>query len=106
MEFVLEKGAKIVLNQLKSRYKIGLISNWDESLLDILEDFRIADYFESITLSGDIGTSKPDLEIFKSALNDFPKVKPKETVYIGDNYQQDILPAFTMKMKPILQASI
>ncbi|MHA2292026.1 MAG: HAD-IA family hydrolase [Candidatus Hodarchaeales archaeon] len=102
LEFVLEKGAKLVLNKLKSKYKIGLISNWDESLIDHLEDLGILDYFESITLSGEIEISKPDLGIFKSALNDFPKVKPKETVYIGDDYQQDILPALIMKMKPIL----
>ncbi|MHA2244478.1 MAG: HAD-IA family hydrolase [Candidatus Hodarchaeales archaeon] len=102
MDFVLEKGAKMLLSILKQKYQIGLISNWDDSMRDILQDLGILDYFDSITLSEDVGVSKPDLEIFRSALADFSDIKPKETVYVGDDYQNDIIPAQKMKMFAIL----
>ena len=96
--FVLEEGAKELLKNLKPRYELGLISNWDESLTDILLNLGILNFFESITISGDIGVSKPDSDIFRSALEDFPDIKPKESVYIGDDYFTDIIPALQMNM--------
>lgn len=102
IDFVLEKGAKMLLRVLKQKYQLGLISNWDDSMIDILQDLGILDYFDSITLSGDVGVSKPDIEIFRSALTDFPEIKPKETVYVGDDYQNDIIPAQQMRMFAIL----
>lgn len=101
-DFVLENGAKKLLRQLKSQYKLGLISNWDESLIEILQDLQIFDFFDSITLSSDIGVNKPDLEIFRSALDDFPEIRPKETVYIGDDFTSDIIPAQTLGIFAIL----
>ncbi len=102
LEFSLERNAHRILRYLKPKYKLGIISNWDDSLIEILEDFGILDYFDSITLSGEIGINKPDLEIFRSALADFPSIKPKETAYIGDEYQNDIIPAQILKMFAIL----
>lgn len=102
MDYVLEKGTKTLLRFLKQKYQLGLISNWDDSLIDILQNLGILDYFDSITLSGDIGISKPDAAIFKSALDDFPEVKPKQTVYIGDEYLNDVVPAQKLKMVAIL----
>ena len=102
LDFILEKGAKTLLRLLKPKYRLGLISNWDDSLIDILQNLGILDYFGSITLSGDIGVSKPDEKIFKSALADFPEVKPRETVYIGDEYLTDIIPAQQLKIFAIL----
>ncbi|MFX0014866.1 MAG: HAD hydrolase-like protein [Promethearchaeota archaeon] len=100
--FVLENDAIQVLQLLKTKYQLGIISNWDDSLLEILQDFKIYDFFDSITLSEDIGANKPDLDIFSAALDDFPEVKPKETVYIGDEYQSDVLPAQKLKIFAIL----
>jgi FMN phosphatase YigB (HAD superfamily) len=97
MEFILETGVKRLLRELKRKYNIGLISNWDDSLFDILEELGILGFFESIAISGDVGFSKPGSEIFKSALRDFPDVKTKESVYIGDEYLIDIIPARKLK---------
>ncbi len=102
LEFSLEKNTHRLLRYLKPKYKLGIISNWDDSLIEILENIGVLDYFDSITLSGEVGVSKPDLEIFRSALADFPTIKPKETAYIGDEYQNDIIPAQILKMFTIL----
>ncbi|MFX1282652.1 MAG: HAD family hydrolase [Promethearchaeota archaeon] len=102
LKFSLEKDALRILRYLKSSYQLGIISNWDESLIEILDDLAILDYFDSITFSGEVGVNKPDLEIFRSALEEFPNVKPKETAYIGDDYITDIIPAQKLKMFAIL----
>ncbi len=102
LEFQLEKGVKPLLRELSKDYSIGLISNWDLNLYEILDSFEIKEYFESITISGEFGISKPSLEIFKSGLADFPTVKAKNTVYIGDDYDLDIVPAQKMRMLTIL----
>jgi putative hydrolase of the HAD superfamily len=100
--FQLEPGAKELLQELKKSYQIGLISNWGMDLYELLESLKIQDYFDSITISGEYGLSKPSLEIFKSGLADFPEVRPKHTVYIGDDYDLDILPAQDLNMFTIL----
>jgi len=100
-EYILEEGALKVLNQLKGKYKLGLISNWDESLLEILSDLNILDFFDSITYSEDVGINKPSEEIFRIALSDFLGIKTRETVYIADDYKVDIIPAMMLKMNVI-----
>jgi FMN phosphatase YigB (HAD superfamily) len=103
LDFQLEEGTKSLLQQLSTEYSLGIISNWDHlDLYEILEAFDLKEYFESITISGEFGISKPSLEIFKSGLADFPSVKPKNTVYVGDDYELDIVPAQRMRMFTIL----
>ncbi|MHA1228355.1 MAG: HAD family hydrolase, partial [Candidatus Hodarchaeales archaeon] len=101
LDYILEENALELLQVLREKYKLGIISNWDDSLIEILEDLGIYDYFDSITYSEDVGINKPDVEIFRSALSDFPGVKAKETVYIGDDYEVDIVPAMKIKMNVI-----
>ncbi len=102
LEFQIEKGARNLLHKLSKEYSIGIISNWDIDLYEILDSFELRKFFDSITISGEFGISKPSLEIFKSGLADFPEAKAKNTVYIGDDYDLDIVPAQKMRMFTIL----
>jgi HAD superfamily hydrolase (TIGR01549 family) len=101
LEFELEKNTKVLLNSL-SDYQLGIISNWDESLVGILQELEIAEYFDSVTLSGEIGIGKPHIEIFKSAFTDFPDVKPREMVFVSSWYSRDIVIAQKLKIFPVL----
>ncbi|MFX0052690.1 MAG: HAD family hydrolase [Candidatus Hermodarchaeota archaeon] len=100
-DYVLERSVIKLLNSL-SEYHLGIISNWDESLVDILQELGIIEYFDSITLSREIGIGKPSYEIFKSALADFQGIKPKETVFLSSWYFRDILPAQKLNFFVIL----
>ena len=100
-EYILEEGAKEVLIYLKENYRLGLISNWDESLLEILDELDILEFFESITYSEDVGINKPAEEIFRIAISDFSGIKARESVYIADDYKVDIVPAMMLKMNVI-----
>ncbi|WP_455464825.1 HAD family hydrolase [Candidatus Hodarchaeum mangrovi] len=100
-DYILEEGAMEVLMHLKGKYRLGMISNWDESLLEILAELNILEFFESITYSEDVGTNKPSEEIFRIALSDFSGIKARETVYIADDYKTDIIPAMMLNMNVI-----
>jgi HAD superfamily hydrolase (TIGR01549 family) len=102
LNFKLETGAKFLLNELSKDYRLGIISNWSMDLYDLLETLDIQKFFESITISGEYGMSKPSLEIFRSGMADFPEVKPRSMVYIGDDVNLDILPAQQLNLFPIL----
>lgn len=48
-----------------------------------------------------MGYEKPHLQIFKEALK-VCNTKPKNVIFIGDNYKNDYLPAKKIGMKAIL----
>ena len=83
-----------VLDQLKNKYQLVLITNGSPSLqqtkLEITPE--IAPYFEHIIISGGFGVGKPDRTIFDHALA-LCDVKPEEALMVGDNLMTDILGA-------------
>ncbi|URZ02163.1 HAD family hydrolase [Clostridium felsineum] len=80
------------LKELSRSHKLGVISNGDlEQQLLKLERMRIKKYFSNIITSGEIGISKPNIEIFTIAC-DKVNEKPQQCYYIGDNLYTDIIP--------------
>lgn len=83
-----------VLDQLKKKYKLLLLTNGSPSLqqtkLEITPE--IAPYFDHIVISGGFGVGKPDRTIFDHALS-LLDVKPGEALMVGDNVMTDILGA-------------
>jgi putative hydrolase of the HAD superfamily len=67
----------------------AVISNWDCRLYPILEGHEILPSFDALFLGCEVGYLKPEPEIFKRALEHF-KVKPEETIMIGDTFEDDI----------------
>lgn len=76
------------LQEIGQRYRIGVISNADGKIEDVLRQCGIADCFRSITDSGLVGYEKPHPEIFRRALETL-KAKPNESLYVGDVYSVD-----------------
>ncbi|XP_063837925.1 rhythmically expressed gene 2 protein-like [Ostrinia nubilalis] len=76
---------------LQSQNKtVGVISNFDPRLNEILQSVKIKDFFNFIITSYQIGFSKPDERIFKHALEQCDKlVKPHEALHIGDDVEKD-----------------
>ncbi|RKX71434.1 hypothetical protein DRP53_01635 [candidate division WOR-3 bacterium] len=94
LDLRLREGAKEVLNYLRSKYRIGLISNTSvgKVVRQLLKRFDIERYFDSIVLSDEIGIRKPEPYIFHYALRrlDTP---PEQAVFIGDSPYLDVLGA-------------
>lgn len=91
--FLYEESLR-VLDQLKGRYELLLLTNGSPGLqrskLELTPE--IAPYFDHIVISGDIGRGKPDPSIFEHALAQLG-YQPQDVLMVGDNLMTDILGA-------------
>lgn len=98
-EFVYPE-AETCLRELHKRYKIGIIANQVPGSRERLEKFGLLKYIDMVVASAEEGVSKPDLRIFRIAL-DRADCKAEETVMVGDRIDNDILPANRLGMTTI-----
>lgn len=74
----------------KKQVSLGVISNFDTRIYQVLELLEIKTYFDSITISSESGHAKPAPEIFKIALTKHDCLA-EEAWHIGDSLQDDYL---------------
>jgi len=77
-----------VLEELRPRFQLAVISNFDGRLRLILQHLGISKFFDRIFVSSEIGADKPDPEIFRRALK-LIDLKPKEVLHVGDDCERD-----------------
>ncbi len=87
-----------ILAALRTRYRLGVVSNFTGNLLPCLEEVGIADLFDVVTDSGVLGTTKPDPLPFTTTLEALG-VPPDRAWMVGDNFQADIRPAQQLGMR-------
>ncbi|MBW4619564.1 MAG: HAD family hydrolase [Cyanosarcina radialis HA8281-LM2] len=88
------------LNTLSNR-RLGIISNGNsEQQAKKLRQTGIANRFDIVVVSEEIGVSKPKPGIFLSACRR-AGVKARECTYVGDSLQNDVLAAQAVGMKGI-----
>ncbi|MDO8434622.1 MAG: HAD-IA family hydrolase [Candidatus Binatus sp.] len=81
--------ASETLLRLKNRgFKLGVISNFDHRLYRILDGLDLARYFDSISISSEVGYAKPRREIFEAALGRLG-VAAGDAMHIGDSERLD-----------------
>jgi putative hydrolase of the HAD superfamily len=85
----------------KKGYRMGVISNWDNSARTILEKHRLDRFFEHIIISSEVGSEKPDVRIFQKAMQ-AASVDPGECIYVGDNYYDDAVGSRKVGMETII----
>ncbi len=68
--------------------QLGVISNWDPRLPDLLEDLGLAGYFDVVVYSSAAGVEKPDRRIFLQALTRL-RVSPGAALHVGDSRLED-----------------
>ena len=90
-----------VLDFLKSKYKMHIITNgFKEVQKRKLEKSNLIHYFETVTISEDVGEKKPHKLIFNHALK-VANANVENSIMIGDNFNADILGALGVGMKAI-----
>jgi putative hydrolase of the HAD superfamily len=78
------------LRQLQPIARLAIVSNSQRLFtLPELRRFHLEEFFDDIVFSSDLGTSKPNVEIFDAALQRLG-VAAANTVYVGDNLFDDI----------------
>ncbi len=95
-------GVRETLQELRRRaLRMGIISNWDSSARSLLELHGLAEFFDPIVVSSEVGHEKPGREIFELALGQ-AAVAPIECLYVGDNYYDDAVGAGKVGIRTLL----
>lgn len=79
-----------VLRSLRARrYRLAVISNWQCGLGHFCAELGIADAFEHVLASAEVGAAKPDPRIFLEACRrlDLP---PERVLHVGDDFIEDV----------------
>jgi putative hydrolase of the HAD superfamily len=77
-----------VLAQLRPRFELAVISNFDGRLRLILQHLGISKYFAHVFISSELGADKPDPEIFRRALK-IMRLDANEVLHVGDDPERD-----------------
>lgn len=77
-------GMLALVKTLHGKYRLGILSNWDDRLEEILEEtLEVAHYFDVIVNSHRIGVAKPDKGAYVEALR-LLNASPQEVLFIDD----------------------
>jgi HAD superfamily hydrolase (TIGR01509 family) len=94
-------GTREVLQRIGKRYRLGVISNADGKIAEVLSSCGIADCFSAIVDSGVVGYEKPHPAIFETAVRE-TGTAPEQSLYVGDVYSVDYLGATRAGMQALL----
>ena len=84
--------ARPVLEALRARFPLVLVSNFYGNVEAVLTDFDLRKYFDDIIESAVVGVRKPDPAIFRLGVEALG-MRPDEVLVVGDSLKKDILPA-------------
>jgi 2-haloacid dehalogenase len=88
----IEKGFPTLLEYCKREsISLGIISNWDLRLRDILTRLELVAHFQFILISAEFGYEKPSFRIFEQA-EKLSDCKGDRLVYVGDKPDLDYYP--------------
>ena len=98
---VLKEETLEVLEKLKEKYKLALLSNGSSTVQhNKIDHVGIEKYFDAVVVSGDVGIHKPDPKLFEYTLEKL-NVKADEALMIGDVFSTDILGAVRAGIKTV-----
>lgn len=84
-------GAVSLLDSLKGKAKLGIITNGFTALQQIrLERTGLRDYFDALVISEEVGVPKPDPRIFDYALELAGNPDRTRVLMVGDTAESDI----------------
>jgi FMN phosphatase YigB (HAD superfamily) len=107
----LNPEAQPTLERLRSDFpgiKIGLISNAGRSTRTytrLLRSLGILKYFDSLTISSEVGYLKPRREIFEQAIRSL-SIRPSEAIHVGDSFKLDVFGATSFGMNAALYTGL
>ncbi len=86
--------------------KIGLLSNCPASLgtarRKLMKTLGILEFFDAIILSGEVGSRKPEREIFEITLTKLGIKEARRVIHVGDDLTADVQGAKNAGLIPVL----
>lgn len=99
--WILFDDVKNVLEKLKHKYKLVILSNGDgKQQRKKIEYTGLNEYFSDIIISGEVGYSKPEKEIFQIACKTI-NLNPENCIMVGDQYKVDVDGSLNVGIKGI-----
>ena len=89
-----------VLDILRPKFKLGIVSNFYGNLRSVLADFGVLVYFDFVIESAEVGVRKPDSKIFKIGVKSM-KLSSAEVLVVGDSYSKDVEPAMSIGCRAV-----
>jgi len=89
-----------VIGTLKSRFRMGVVSNFYGNLEAILAEAKLDRFFAAVADSSRVGIFKPEAGIFEAALEKM-HCAPESTAMIGDSLGKDCAPAHKLGMRTV-----
>jgi HAD superfamily hydrolase (TIGR01509 family) len=100
-ELVPYLGVEEVLQALKSRQRLGIITDGEPHMQRAkVTALGLAACFDVIVYAGELSRAKPDPEVFQRALQAL-EVRPEASVFVGDHPVRDILGARRVGMRAL-----
>lgn len=91
-----------VLRAARARgLRLVVVSNWDVSLHDVLEETGLAPLLDGAVTSAELGHAKPERAIFARGLA-LAGAAPAEAVHVGDSVEHDVAGALAAGIEPLL----
>ena len=91
-----------VLAALRARgHALAVVSNWDVSLHDVLEQTGLRPSFDAVVVSAELGVAKPDPEPFRRALAALG-AGAGDALHAGDRLDEDVAGARAAGVTPVL----
>lgn len=95
-------GTRAMLERLKDRYQLGLLSNFTHwpAALEIINRLELAPFFEVRLISGQVGYRKPHGEVYRQLIEGF-NAPMDEIMYVGDDVEADVNGALAAGIQPV-----
>lgn len=91
-----------LLDELKSRgFRLGAISDWEDTLPEVLTELGLVDYVEALAISAVVGVAKPNPLIFEDMLGQIA-LPAANCLHVGDWYELDAVGAMEAGMSALL----
>lgn len=81
--------------------RVVVVSNWDVSLLEVLERVGLAPLLDGVVTSAAVGAAKPAAAIFRHALA-LAAVAPEAALHVGDSLAEDVRGAQACGIRAVL----
>ncbi len=79
-----EEVVQVLCDLRKAGYRLGVLSNFDDRLVPVLQGLGVFELFEAVTISSQARARKPGLAVFTHALQAHG-VAPRNVLHVGDD---------------------
>jgi HAD superfamily hydrolase (TIGR01549 family) len=94
-------GADTLVRSLAGRCRLGLLTNGPSDIQRLkLAGTGLADCFDTVVVSGELGIGKPDPAVFREVLGRLG-AEPETAVMVGDSWERDVMGAVGVGMSAV-----